>query len=382
MATKTIKLNGVEQRADELGGYHTSITNNSGHPIYASAKPGVVPYADGVFEIAAGNRGKVLDTNGTVYLLGDEGRAELTSTISENFNMPSSLAGGGGGITRAEVSGIVTEKIAEVVADAPEDLDTLKEISDWIEDHEDSAAAMNSIIKTNADNISNIQTEQETQNTNISALRDTMKQKADISSLIGMNLLDNPDFSINQRGQSEYTPIGNKTYTFDRWFIGSDIVRVTKNNGYITIERSPNEWKNSHFSQIFETPVFERVTVSISCRGTGSFRLANNDNFAVIELNSSKEFNIYHWTVDMTAESVDGISLKLTETCKSLDIKWIKAEIGDQPTQFIPPHPAMEQLKCQRYYQRLKGMSSRFFNGSGLGYTNTQLDVVIPLPVF
>lgn len=39
--------------------------------------------------------------------------------------------------------------IAEVVAEAPEDFDTLKEISDWISHHEDSAAAMNTAIQQN-----------------------------------------------------------------------------------------------------------------------------------------------------------------------------------------------------------------------------------------
>lgn len=39
--------------------------------------------------------------------------------------------------------------IAEVVAEAPEDFDTLKEISDWISHHEDSAAAMNTAIQAN-----------------------------------------------------------------------------------------------------------------------------------------------------------------------------------------------------------------------------------------
>lgn len=46
----------------------------------------------------------------------------------------------------------ITTKIAEIVAEAPEDLNTLKEISDWISTHEDSASAMNSnIIKNQSD---------------------------------------------------------------------------------------------------------------------------------------------------------------------------------------------------------------------------------------
>ena len=48
----------------------------------------------------------------------------------------------------------VTAKIAEIVANAPEDLDTLKEISDWISSHANDAAAMNTAISTNAEAIS------------------------------------------------------------------------------------------------------------------------------------------------------------------------------------------------------------------------------------
>lgn len=43
----------------------------------------------------------------------------------------------------------VADKIAEIVASAPEDFDTLKEISDWIAGHADSAAEMNTAISNN-----------------------------------------------------------------------------------------------------------------------------------------------------------------------------------------------------------------------------------------
>ena len=48
----------------------------------------------------------------------------------------------------------VTAKIAEIVANAPEDLDTLKEISDWISTHANDASAMNSAILANTEAIS------------------------------------------------------------------------------------------------------------------------------------------------------------------------------------------------------------------------------------
>lgn len=52
--------------------------------------------------------------------------------------------------TKSQTNSLISEKVAEIVANAPEDFDTLKEISDWIESHEDSAAAMNSAIAANA----------------------------------------------------------------------------------------------------------------------------------------------------------------------------------------------------------------------------------------
>lgn len=55
--------------------------------------------------------------------------------------------------TTAEVERKVTEKVAEIVAGAPEDFDTLKEMSDWLKEHEDSAASMNSAIQKNAEDI-------------------------------------------------------------------------------------------------------------------------------------------------------------------------------------------------------------------------------------
>ena len=57
-----------------------------------------------------------------------------------------------------QITSAVTAKIAEVVANAPEDLDTLKEIADWISAHADDAAAMNTQITENKNNIAALQT--------------------------------------------------------------------------------------------------------------------------------------------------------------------------------------------------------------------------------
>lgn len=57
-----------------------------------------------------------------------------------------------------QIAAEVTAKIAEIVANAPEDLDTLKEIADWIKNHANDASAMNTQINTNKSDISALKT--------------------------------------------------------------------------------------------------------------------------------------------------------------------------------------------------------------------------------
>ena len=57
-----------------------------------------------------------------------------------------------------QITSEVTAKIAEIVANAPEDLDTLKEIADWISTHANDASAMNTQINTNKNDIAALQT--------------------------------------------------------------------------------------------------------------------------------------------------------------------------------------------------------------------------------
>lgn len=51
--------------------------------------------------------------------------------------------------TKAETDRRISDEVARIVSDAPEDFDTLRELSDWIATHEESAAAMNSAIQAN-----------------------------------------------------------------------------------------------------------------------------------------------------------------------------------------------------------------------------------------
>lgn len=74
----------------------------------------------------------------------------LTKRVAANESAISTLNGTGDG----SVSKQVSDGIAKIVANAPEDFDTLKEISDWISTHKSDASAMNTAITENATNIS------------------------------------------------------------------------------------------------------------------------------------------------------------------------------------------------------------------------------------
>lgn len=78
----------------------------------------------------------------------------LQTQITANKSAIDTLNGTGEG----SVQKTVTDEIAKVVANAPEDFDTLKEISDWIDTHEDSASAMNTQITTNKNDIASLKT--------------------------------------------------------------------------------------------------------------------------------------------------------------------------------------------------------------------------------
>ena len=76
----------------------------------------------------------------------------LKALIKANTDAIAILNGTGEG----SVTKTVADSIAAVVAGADESFDTLKEISDWITSHAESASAMNSQILTNKQDITDL----------------------------------------------------------------------------------------------------------------------------------------------------------------------------------------------------------------------------------
>lgn len=89
-----------------------------------------------------------IDWDGKIYVNNSSTGIDLRTVVSDIANR----------YTKTETDNAIKTKIAEVIANAPEDFDTLKEIADWIDTHSDSASAMNTAIKANTEAIQNLKT--------------------------------------------------------------------------------------------------------------------------------------------------------------------------------------------------------------------------------
>ena len=93
----------------------------------------------------------------------------LSANVQSNTNAINTLNGD------ETTEGSVAYQIAQIIADAPEAFDTLKEIADWIAEHPEDTAAMNAQIQQNTADIARINTQiedVEVQSNKVGALED------------------------------------------------------------------------------------------------------------------------------------------------------------------------------------------------------------------
>lgn len=296
MSTKTIALTGSEIMA-EFSGANAWLRNDGTDVIYAAAKPGITAGADGVVAIPAGQSAPVYGANGMVWLLGTGSVQLIGSDYSTNPFKTSAQSGGSGAddVARAAISAHSGNAEIHVTAD--------------------EKAAWNAINYSNP------------------------------------NILDNPDYRINQRGQSEYTAAG---YTVDRWTANTGSVTVNA-NGIVLTNNSSTAMRFRQYLEIdFSRIAGKNLTLSVCIDGTiytGSgivpyekpagitqiIQIAISDNIAAnLTFSPSKDaFDLYLY-VGIGASSA---------------ISWVKLELGGTATPFVPPDTALELTKCQRYYQ-------------------------------
>ena len=177
------------------------------------------------------------------------------------------------------------------------------------------------------------------------------------------NLLTNPDFRVNQRGMTEYS----SGYSADRWFIEGNKCTVTAGADGVLIKSAIKLDSNAHvFWQKAENPLAPgKYTLSLNVlevSGVWSARIRTvnaSGDYVDSYYTSVLHNGVNKVSVDLSeGEYISAVSVginKGTEAGNSLKHAWVKLEVGDGATPFVPPDPATELAKCQRYLYVLRG---------------------------
>ena len=302
MTSKTIVLTGTEIRADYSGGTNAWLRNDGTAAVYASGAPGITAGADGTVSIPAGQSVGVYGANGTVYLKGTGSVQLIGSDYSTNPFRNSAASGGSGA--------------------------------------DDVARAALEAHAGNAD------------------IHVTAEEKSAWDGLSNPNLLINPDFRVNQRGQAEYT----SGYTVDRWYSPGKCSAAPISGG-VKLTSTVTASSTTHaFWQDFEFPLPPgKYTLSLKAAdvtGVWAARIRTVtaagdyvDSYYTLALREG----VNKVSVDLPeGEYISAVSIgfnKGTEAGNSLKLAWIKLENGSMATMFVAPDRAAELAKCQRFYQ-------------------------------
>lgn len=175
------------------------------------------------------------------------------------------------------------------------------------------------------------------------------------------NLLINPNFAINQRGQTSYSN-QTKKYTVDRIYSNRSVIEPIQGGG-IKISTLSGQ-SNPYIQQIVEnaTELVGKIltfsgringvdfsqTITTPIPSKDSTTMFYNKNIIVGQLTTNLQLTKYR------PSSANDSILQVTYTIANADntvVNWWKLEIGSVATAFSPPSIAEELPKCQRYYQ-------------------------------
>ena len=199
------------------------------------------------------------------------------------------------------------------------------------------------------------------------------------------NLLTNPDFRVNQRGQSEYS----SGYSVDRWFIEGNKCTVTPGADGVLIKSAIKLDSNTHvFWQKAENPLKPgKYTLSLNVSevsGVWSARIRTvnaEGSYVDSYYTPVLHVGVNKVSVEMhEGEYISAVSVgcnKDTEVGDSVKLAWVKLESGSLATPFVPPDYAVELAKCQRYLFVLPQWS----RWRMCEYTSKFLRFEIPTPI-
>lgn len=209
----------------------------------------------------------------------------------------------------------------------------------------------------------------------------------DSESISNPNLLINPNFKINQRGKTEVTAAG---YTADCWYLrAASGYKVTVEDGGLRIANTVGEttigtvvWQVIPLSEMNLRGCTLTVSAKISeVVGTTGLRFIT-DGTAPAGLQITKD-GIYTvtYTIGEYTNNVGVGLVSASADCSAL-FEWVKIELGSVATPFVPPDPATELAKCQRYYASQFVVKNGFYGTAYADRANcARLTVALPATI-
>ncbi len=191
-------------------------------------------------------------------------------------------------------------------------------------------------------------------------IKDTLLTKLDIGKDYRPNLLANGDFQVWQRGETFVADTSK--YTADRWYFsgatGDSSISIAKvDSGAKIITSATN---SIYLMQTIENSSYlfgKSITISCSINGV-VYKLSGTVSVTNLILNIPN-VGLFYTEFNGSTKLLKVVFLITTN--RNVIINWVKLEVNDHATPFIPKSYAEELALCQRYYFPLKGYTLKQF---------------------
>ena len=268
----------------------------------------------------------------------------------------SDLDNDSGYVTEDQVNNKVTEGVASIVADAPENFDTLKEMSDWLTQHDESAAAMNTSIKKNADDITALQTSKANQEDVDAVLEDVGEINSNLSDLAysersgNKNLLDVSKINEMNSNMVRYGDYGFNNIVTDNRTVSVPFIYLYNGDSLVGGGDDLTKTQSSGIVKVYATFTIPQPINSIKIGHSGSVK-----NLTVL-FNINLPAGTYTISIDIVKDNPSIVG--------GFEFKNIQIEEGTTATSYEPYIPSVKMLadevSAQNESLEAQGLDNKF----------------------
>lgn len=198
----------------------------------------------------------------------------------------------------------------------------------------------------------------------------------------GVNLLDNPFYTVNQRSASNITGSSSGTPSVDRWLLfgsGSTTDLTVTSNG-VSVHSATNGFAQRMPSELAD--YLDGKTVTLSVMDTSGEVASGSLVYDKTTLKNTGSLTIGSYTCALYAgKSGSNQIFSITTGANTIPLRAVKLELGTVSTlaNDAPPDYGAELAKCQRYFVRVP-LSTGQACATGFANSTTSIRFLIPVP--